>query len=167
MELILIAAIADIKGRRIIGNKGEIPWYIPEDSKRFKELTMGHPVIMGRVTAESIIRRLGRPLDKRINLVVSSSHAIEERENLIVCKDIFDAIEKASQCNHIAYVAGGARIYQQTILMPQAKKLEITEVRENYKGDAYFPPIDFNIWKEIGRDKKQSFDFVTYIKNIR
>ena len=148
MELILIAAISE---NYVIGNNGRIPWKIPEDMKRFKELTIGHAVIMGRKTYESI----GKPLPKRTNIVVTRSDLAHE--GIVVCHSIDEAIK---QCTGQTYIIGGQQIYEQTINL--ANKLEITKVHQQFPGDAFFPLIDENAWKEIARTDQQGYSFVTY-----
>ena len=160
MSLIIIAAVAE---NRVIGNKGEIPWYIPEDFKRFKRLTINHPIIMGRNTYESILKRLGRPLNKRDNIVVSRRGGFfPDYPNVPVCGSIGEALALGGTLFKDCYVAGGQSIYEQTI--NQADRLEITEVHQNYDGDAFFPEIDKKKWKEASREDKTGFSFVNYIR---
>jgi len=153
-KLILIAAMAN---NNIIGQDGQIPWRIPEDMKRFRELTLGHPVIMGRKTYESIPEKF-RPLVGRTNIVVSKSSK-SYTNGVIVYHSIEDALKKGigeGDC----YVAGGAQIYEQTIKL--ADKLEITEVHKEIIGDSFFPQIDKSKWKEILRENYGDYSFVTY-----
>lgn len=163
MNLTIIAAVAK---NNVIGNKGEIPWSIPQDLKRFHNLTLGHPVIMGRVTYESILSRLGRPLEERTNIVVSESGKVEPKKGAIACKDIFYALDEVRKCGDIAYVIGGWRVYNQSILLPETTRLEITEVHKDFEGDAFFPFINKDIWKETQRQdylkEPLPFSFVSY-----
>lgn len=98
MDLIIIVAIAE---NNIIGNNNEIPWFKDEelrkvDMKHFRSLTLGHPIILGRVTYESILKSLGKPLPDRTNIVVSKKVDLERRKSVIICKNIMDAIENAT-----------------------------------------------------------------------
>src|SRR3989344_8940258 len=166
MELILIAAIAQ---NNVIGLNGELPsWKIPEDIKRFKELTVRHPVIMGRTTYESIPEKY-RPLADRRNIVLSRRDeyrpngvevvgSLEDAVNLVKCNPKLEFDESS------IYVIGGAQVY--ACAMPIATKLEITQIHKSYIGDVYFPVIDKSIWKEVQRvDREEGFEknsFVTY-----
>lgn len=149
MEIILIAAISQ---NYVIGNNGQIPWRISEDMKRFKELTTGKTVVMGRKTYESI----GRALPKRKNIVVTKIEL--QQEGIIVAHSIDDALE---QCSGETYIIGGQQIYEQTI--ERANKLEITHVYKTVEGDAYFPRIS-ELWQETARVNKEGYSFVTYEK---
>ncbi len=161
-ELILIAAVSE---NNVIGNRGKIPWSIPEDMKRFKELTIGYPVIMGRKTYESIPEKF-RPLHERTNIVISRAKTNEDYAGLIIiCGSVDDAVREASQLDKICYVAGGSQIYEQTISL--ANRLEITEVHRHFEGDKFFPQIATQIWNETFRENHKGYSFVTYIRNIR
>lgn len=149
MDLTLIAAISQ---NYVIGNKGQIPWKLPEDMKRFKELTTGHTVVMGRKTYESI----GRPLPKRKNIVVTKSDL--QQEGIIVAHSIDEALELG---DGKTYIIGGQQIYEQTI--ERANKLEITHVHKTVEGDAFFPTIS-GVWKETKRIDREGYSFVTYEK---
>lgn len=151
MELILIAAISD---NYVIGKNNKIPWKIPEDIKRFKELTTRHTVVMGRKTYESI----GKPLPKRKNIVVTKSGL--KQEGIIVAHSIDEALQ---QCEGKTYIIGGQQIYEQTINL--ADVLEITRVHKIVEGDAFFPRIS-DEWKETARINKEGYSFVTYKRKI-
>lgn len=159
IELSIIAAVAR---NGVIGAKGEIPWApIPEDMKRFRRLTLGKPVIMGRVTYESIIKKLGKPLDERINIVISSS-LFEKQQNVVICDNPFTAMDVAMQYSEEAWIIGGGRVYSQTIYLPHTVRLEITELEQEYVGNVCFPYIDLKIWTPIKREPREGYDFVTY-----
>ena len=140
----------------------DIPWEkIPKDMKHFKDLTMRHPVIMGRITYFESIPEKYRPLPGRKNIVVSKRTKQEDYpEGVIVCDSIDAAVGKASNLNQEYYVMGGGQIYRQTIGL--AGKLEITEVHQTVEGDVFFPSIDHGVWKEVKRDKFEGYSFVTY-----
>src|SRR3989338_765140 len=98
MKLIVIAAVAS---NNVIGDSGKLPWYISDDLKRFKALTLGNTVIMGRTTYESIVRRIGKPLPERKNIVLSRNPDFKAAEGVIICKDINEAVEKTKGDNNI------------------------------------------------------------------
>ena len=153
MNIVIIAAVSE---NNIIGYQGKIPWHIPEDLKRFKELTSGNAVIMGRKTYDSI----GKPLPKRTNIVVTRNKNFEAK-GISVAHSLEDAI-KQSQDFGRAYIIGGQQIYEQA--MPLADKLELTLVHKAVQGDSVFPKINYREWKETSRTGKQEYSFVTYTK---
>lgn len=145
-QLVLIAAV----GRNgVIGRDNEMPWRLPSDLKRFRALTMGRPVIMGRKTFQSI----GRALDGRANIVVSRDPSFSaDRAETVTSLDA--ALERATGhaertgADEIC-VIGGGEIY--ALAMPLADRLEITEVDAAPEGDARFPAIDPALWRETAR----------------
>ncbi len=166
MDLVIIAAVAE---NGVIGNKGKIPWFDndkvrKEDMRRFISLTMGHPFIIGSVTYDEIFKYTeGKLLRGRYHIVVSGRGGFNEREDVIYCNDLFDAIDEARRLdNEIAYIGGGERIYNQAICMPHVRRMEITEVRGNYRGDKFFPFIDRNEWEEVNRNDFANYSFVSY-----
>lgn len=155
-DLIIIAALAK---NRVIGMDGKIPWDIPEDMKRFRNFTYGHPVIMGRKTYDSIPEKF-KPLQGRRNIVVSEKH-----KNLVgafVCDNIEKAIEKGKQLSPRTYIIGGQSIYDKTIDL--ANKMELTEIREEYEGDTLFPKFSLKEWEIINSIPKDklNLDWVSY-----
>lgn len=159
MEKIILAAVSE---NMVIGLDGKLPWpRIPEDMRHFRELTLGHPIMMGRVTAESI-----GYLEKRINLVVTRDRKFKGDKRLQVCYSIEEAFEGAKLCNDFVeafrplaknpeynskvYIIGGEQIYRQTIGL--VDRLELTRVFQILKGDAYFPDINRNEWEETNRE---------------
>ncbi len=161
MELVLIAAFSP---DRVIGKDGKLPWRIPEDMRRFKELTMGYPVIMGRKTWDSISERY-RPLEGRTNVVLTRNSSLSFPRGVLTADSLDDAISKVGAFSK-GYVIGGQSLYEEAI--GRSNILEITEVAGKYEGDAYFPKIDSRVWKEINRVSKSndnnSFSFVTYVR---
>ncbi len=148
--------IAAISENSVIGKDGKLPWHIPEDLKRFKELTKGNTVLMGRKTYESI----GKPLPKRTNIVLSTNKNFSP-QGIIVAQSIDEALDKCKQYEK-TYIIGGQKIYEQTIDI--ADKLEITHVHKTVQGDAFFPKIDTSKWIEINNIYAQEYSFVTYLK---
>lgn len=157
-KLILIAAVSD---NNVIGKGIDIPWeLISEDRKHFYKLTIGHPVIMGRITYDSLPKEV-RPLPGRENIVISrDTNPPDYPEGVIVCDSVPQAVGKASNLNQEYYVMGGGQIYRQTIGL--AGKLEITEVHQTVEGDVFFPSINPSVWEEVKRDKFEGYSFVTY-----
>ena len=160
MSLTIITAVSD---NNVIGKEGNIPWYISEDFKRFKRLTLNHPVIMGRKTYESIIDRLGKPLPKRINIVLTRQEDYKAEKGVRIYHSLEDALTKNWNYEQ-KYILGGQSVYEKA--MPHSDILEITEVHKTIKeGDAFFPEIDKMNWKETNRIKNEGYDFVTYEKH--
>ena len=158
MELILIAALSK---NNVIGKDGKIPWHYSEDLKRFKKLTLGHAVLMGRKTYESIIASKGSPLEGRINLVLSSNKDYKVPDNVAIINEIVDALMMCNERRiNKLYVIGGERVYRDTL--PLAERLELTEVHKDFEGDAFFPKYNRDDWKEVQRDDRTEYSFVTY-----
>jgi len=138
-----LAMIAAVAKNKVIGNKGQLPWRVPEDLKFFKTMTTGHAIIMGKKTYDST----GKPLPNRRNIVVTrSAIKIEGAE---VCGSIDEAIARARETDAEPFVIGGAEIYRAA--MAQATKLYITEIDQTPEGDTHFPDIDPADWRETER----------------
>ena len=159
-ELIIIAGVAK---NNVIGSKNKLPWHIKEDLKRFKELTFGYPVIMGRKTYESIIEILGKPLPGRTNIIITRQNLFSQA---IVTNSLEQAISKAHEISDKAFIIGGEQIYKQA--MPLANKLEITHIHKSFEGGAFFPEISKEEWLEIKTQEHKGenleFTFSTYEK---
>ena len=131
----------------IIGNNNELIWHIPEDLKRFKRLTTGHTIIMGRKTFES----LGRVLPNRHHVILCNDMELNiDDENVEVLEDISE-LKKYIDSEEENFVIGGATMYR--LLMPYCKKMYITEIDKDFEGDVFFPEIDLNKWKVVKREK--------------
>ena len=157
-EIVLIAAVAR---NGTIGRDNELPWRLKADLQHFRALTLGHPILMGRKTWES----LGRPLPGRRNLVVSRDPQFQA-EGAEVFQNPEAAIAAAADADRL-FVIGGAQLY--TTLLPCADRLELTEVWADVSGDARFPPFDRAHFIEERRDPRTAdadnefdFDFVHY-----
>lgn len=158
----MIAFIVARAENDVIGSRNDLPWYLPDDLKRFKELTTGHTVVMGRKTFDSIVSRLGHPLPNRENIVVTRQEDFQY-DGVTTLHDV-DEIAKLSGD---VYVIGGAELYRATFHM--ADTLYITEVLAEISGDTYFPVVKPSEWREVARehhDKDErhfaAFDFVQY-----
>jgi len=157
LDLALIVAMAD---NRVIGTDGEMPWHYPADLAHFKETTMGHPVIMGRVTYESIAAQLGGPLPGRKNIVLTRA-GVEAPEEVAQVDSIDAATAAAVETGaETAFVAGGGTVYEQ--FLPLADRLVVTEVPGEPDGDTKFPDWDTAEWVETSREAEGDLSFVTY-----
>ena len=159
----MITIIAAIAKNNALGLNNQLIWHLPNDLKRFKKVTLGHHVIMGRKTFES----LGRPLPNRTTIIVTRDKNYVA-EKCIVVNSIEEALKSAKQDDN-PFILGGAEIYRQAL--PLADELDITWVHKNFKADAFFPEIDFKIWREISREdfkedsvNKYDYSFVKYRK---
>ena len=155
-RLTLIAAVAR---NSVIGSDNALPWRLPADLKRFKELTLGHPIIMGRKTWVS----LGRPLPGRSNIVISRDPDFSAPGATVVAS--LAAALAACASAQEAFVIGGAEIY--ALALPAAQCLQLTEIDREFPGDTHFPDFDPSAWRETARERHRAeagFDyaFVTY-----
>ncbi len=159
-EIIIIVAIANLgmkKNGNVIGKDNDIPWHISEDLKRFKTLTMGHTVIMGRNTYESIPENV-RPLPGRKNIVITS-----DREYCGEGIETFSTLGYALKSRldeEKVFIIGGARLYEEAL--PMADTLEITKVEGKYEGDVFFPEVNYDDWVLVEEEKGEGFSFLTY-----
>ena len=164
LDIVLLAAVAE---NGVIGRDNALPWRLKSDMQHFRAATMGKPVVMGRKTFQSI----GRPLKGRTTIVVSRD-PLFAASGILAAPGLAAALEAARgdalrrNCGAIV-IAGGGDVYMQA--MPLATELSITEVHKRVDGDARFPPIDPQLWRETARSAHQataddeiSFDFVTY-----
>lgn len=156
-----ISLIVAVSNNHVIGKDNTLPWHLPEDLKRFRALTTGHHIIMGRKTYES----LGRLLPDRTTMIVTRNPNFQV-EGAVVVHSLAEAI---AACNNDseAFIIGGAELYQQGL--KYAQKLYVTQVDITVDGDAFFPPIDKEIWQEVAREshvsvKGTTFHYLTYIK---
>jgi dihydrofolate reductase len=140
-----------------IGFENQLLWHLPKDLNHFKDLTSGHPIIMGRKTYESI----GKALPNRTNIVVSKKKNWFE-EGILIVGSIKEALKFAKKIDEEVFIIGGGNIYEQTIDV--VDKLEVTLVKADLKADTYFPKIDAKIWKKVSetfheKDEKNEYDF--------
>ena len=162
-----ISLVVAVAQNGVIGQRGTLPWRIPEDLKRFKALTMGKPLVMGRKTFQSI----GRRLPGRETIVVTRDRGFCS-EGAFVAHSLEAALELAAQRAaamgaDAIILAGGGELYAQTI--GRADRLAVTEVALEPQGDARFPPIDPKLWREARRERgvrgprdEADFAFVDY-----
>lgn len=167
--LILIAAVAN---NNIIGNDGKIPWNIPEEMALFTSITMGHPVIVGRKTFESI----GHVLPGREMFVLSHSRSLppnwgeggdggkldeEKNPDVTLCSSPQDALDKTKK-ERTVFVIGGSDVYAQ--MMPFVDEMRISHLKKAFAGDCYFPEIHKHIWQVAKQQEFQDFIHTTYTR---
>jgi dihydrofolate reductase len=145
-----IALIAAVAQNRVIGVDNRLPWRLPEDMKRFRALTVGHSVIMGRRTWESI----GKPLAGRQNIVVTRSDG-RGLAGVEFAHSLEDALARV-RLPDPAFVIGGEALYGEAL--PRADLMYLTEIQRDFEGDARFPEVDRSAWREISREPHRSLD---------
>lgn len=160
-----ITIIAAIANNNALGKDNDLIWHLPADLKRFKKVTSGHHILMGRNTFESI----GKPLPNRTTVIITRNSDYKAA-GCIVVNSIEKALEVAKDDAQI-FIIGGAQIYKQTIASNLVDQLDITKVHHTFDADVYFPAIDTGIWKEVSKedfeaDEKNKYDysFISYKK---
>ncbi|MBA6156014.1 dihydrofolate reductase [Tenacibaculum sp. S7007] len=160
----MITIIAAIAKNNALGKDNDLIWHLPADLKRFKKVTSGHHILMGRNTFESI----GKPLPNRTSVIITRNQDYF-KDGCLIANSIEDALEISKDDD--AFIIGGAQIYKQAIEKGLVDKLDITIVHHDFEADVFFPEIDMNVWKEVARedfkaDEKNKYDysFVSYIR---
>lgn len=153
MTIHLIAAVTK---KRVIGNRQGLPWHIPEDLRRFKKLTTGKTVLMGRTTFDTI----GRPLPHRQNIVLDKDKKLITGAH--VCDSLPEALTLAKELGDELYVMGGASVYAQ--MLPFTQIMHLSHIKKNYEGDIYFPAYGKKEWQEVAREEYEEFTAVTYVR---
>lgn len=154
----LISSIVAMASNRVIGNQGDIPWKIPGEQKMFKDITLGHTVIMGRKTYESI----GRPLPGRTNIVITRQSDYQAT-GCIVAHDLDSAFQACPPQEDEAFICGGGQLYHESL--PLTDRIYLTVLPREVAGDTYFPEIsetDFNMTKSEYIDGVVSYNFYIY-----
>lgn len=154
MRLSLLVAVAE---NNVIGRDGGLPWHLSADLKRFKQLTMGHPMLMGRRTFES----LGRVLPGRTSIVISRQPQLSLPEGVLLAGSLDAALELVAAEEEV-FIIGGAELY--AAALPSADRIYLTRVHANIEGDTHFPAIDWSQWRCIAEeahaaDEKNAFNF--------
>lgn len=142
MKISLIVAMAS---NRVIGLNNQMPWHLSADLKKFKSITMGKPIVMGRKTFESI----GRPLPGRTNIIISRNSGYSQA-GCIVVNDLDSALAGACQQADEIFVIGGSALYD--ALLPHADRLYLTQINAAFEGDTFFPEINWDEWRELNRE---------------
>ena len=153
-----ISLIVAMDKNNLIGSSNQIPWYIPGELKRFRNITMGKPIVMGRKTHESI----GKPLDGRVNIVLTKNKNL--RFDGVKCFSKLEDILTNLKNEKEVFIIGGSQIYE--ISLPLANRLYITVIDKEYSGDTWFPKIDFSEWEIIETKKIKEKTTNTEYRNI-
>ena len=159
----MITLIAAAAQNNALGKDNDLLWHLPDDFKRFKQLTTGHYIVMGRKTFESF----PKPLPNRTHVIITRQNDYLV-EGCMVVNSLNEAIKKSPK-NEEVFIIGGGEIYNQSIEI--ADKIELTRVHESFEADAFFPEIDLNVWKLTHeeyhpKDEKHQYDFTfqTFVK---
>jgi dihydrofolate reductase len=156
---VTVTLVAAIARNGVIGADGGIPWHLPDDQRRFKELTIGHVLVMGRVTYESI----GRPLPGRTTVVVTRSAGVGAGDDgVLVAPSVAEALALAATVDEEVFVVGGTRVYEEAL--PFADRLELTWVDAEPEGGARFPAVDWAAWREVTREEHEGWSAVSYAR---
>jgi dihydrofolate reductase len=160
MNLSIIVALSE---NNVVGINNQLPWHLSADLKRVKSLTMGHHLIMGRKTYESI----GKPLPGRTNVIITRNKNFKA-EGCVIVSSLMEALEKAKGDNE-AFIFGGGEIFREGL--PMVNKIYMTRIHENIQGDTRFPELNPVEWKEISRqdfsaDEKNDHDY-SFIDMVR
>ena len=161
-QIVIIAAVAEAD--RLIGKGLDLPWRLPEDLKRFKRLTMGHPLVMGRRTFESLVHQFNGPLPGRRLVVLTSRGPFADYPDIETYPSI-EAVLAALADQKRVFIGGGATVYQQ--FLPLADRMELTLVEGAYEGDTFFPAFEHLIgstFEIVEEDRREGFRFVTYVR---
>lgn len=157
MTVTLVAAVA---ANGVIGVDGDLPWRLPEDLAHFKALTMGHPMVMGRATFDSI----GRALPGRTTIVVTRDPDWTA-DGVQVASSLESALQSGAELDDDVFIVGGGQIYAQALAADVVDLLCITRVAASPQGDVHFPPLDWERWEPAARipyGGDPSFEIVTY-----
>ena len=157
MSKMILSIIVAIGKNKVIGSNNSLPWSMPNDMKRFKELTMGKPIIMGRKTFESI----GKPLPDRTNIIITHDEDYKA-EGCIVVHSVEEAL-KAAEASEEVMIIGGAQIYKE--FLPKTNRMYLTIIEHEFDGDTYFPEYKIEEWKETEykeyeKDAENPYDYV-------
>ena len=154
----MLSLIVAASRNGVIGAGGKLPWRLPADLKRFKAITLGHPILMGRKTFESI----GKPLPGRTNIVITRQRGLEAC-GATVAHSLEEALQICEGQDEV-FVIGGAEIYKQAL--PLADRIYLTHIDQDFEGDAFFPKLDPAAWKETAREEfpaeSPPHSFLTY-----
>jgi dihydrofolate reductase len=161
----MLSLIVAVSKNNVIGKNNELIWHLPDDLKRFKELTSGHTIIMGRKTFES----LGRILPNRKHVVISKSGKLDIDDDRVEVVSNISEIDKYILDDDEHFVIGGAAMYK--IFIEKVTKMYITRINQNFEGDAYFPKFDEDDWLVIENKKgvrneanPYDYNYITYVR---
>lgn len=159
-SVIIIAALA--QENRCIGRNTRLPWHVPEDLRRFKRLTVGAPLIMGRITCEGLIRDFGGPLPEREIFALTRNLDAKIHPDIQLCASLESALTRVKTAKKV-FIAGGAKVYEESLNF--ADRLELTLIDGAYEGDTFFPAYEHLIGTEFflkNEDHHDGFSFITY-----
>ncbi len=158
VPVVIVAGMG--KSTRVIGNNNELLWHIPDDLKRFKALTTGKPIIMGRKTFESILAILGKPLPNRTNIVVTRQTDYTTPDGVLVAPSLDEAFTLAltEQPSEI-HIGGGAELYRQAL--PMVDRLYLTHFHDDAGGDTTFPEYE-HLFTEVNRSPLHTYEGISY-----
>jgi len=160
-----VSVILAMSENRVIGREGQLPWDLPEDLARFKQITLGHPIVMGRKTYES----MGKPLPKRTNIVVTRNpdefrRNSEAPESVVVVDSVEKALAPYQSTEEEVFIIGGSEIVKASLHL--VDKMYLTFIHDDFEGDAFFPEWDQSQFKEVWRkdhnDSPLPFSYVNY-----
>ena len=162
----MIAIVVAVAENNVIGKDNQLIWHLPADLRFFKNLTMGHPILMGRKTFESI----GKPLPGRTTVIITRQPDFEA-PGCIVVNSVDAAISEAQTIDQDVYIIGGAEIYKQALA--KTDTIYLTRVHHTFEGDTFFPELDENDWEMISEEKhepdeknKYSYSFITLKRKL-
>jgi dihydrofolate reductase len=154
---VTVTIVAAVARNGVIGVDGGLPWRLPDDLRRFKELTLGHVLVMGRKTYESI----GHPLPGRDTIVVTRNPSWDPGSAEVrIAGGVRNAIEAAASLEREVFVVGGAQVYAEAL--PLADRLELTWVDAEPEGDTTFPEVDWREWRELQREHADGVAYASY-----
>ena len=156
----MISLIAAVSKNNVIGNNGEIPWHLPNDSKHFASITKGHTVVMGRKTYESIITHLGKPLPERKNIIITRDTSYQVPGATVV-HSVEEAIKECANEKE-AFVIGGGEILK--LAIPYLNRMYLTHVEAEVPADSFFPEFNPKEWEVVSekfhpKDEKHPYNF--------
>ena len=159
-EIVIVAAVG--AESRLIGNGLELPWHIPEDLKHFKSLTLGHPILMGRKTFDSLLHQLGGPLPGRRHLVVTRSpdYSSPHADVFLTVDDALAAVQDVDTL----FITGGASMYAH--FLETADRMELTLVDGDYEGDVFFPEYEHLVgtrYRVANEIQREGYRFATFV----
>lgn len=137
----MISIIVAMDEKNLIGKGDDLPWYLPADLKRFRELTIGHSVIMGRKTFQSILKRLGKPLPRRKNIILSRDQEFSFTHPNCQVFSSLDEVLKDFRDEEEVFIIGGREVFAEAL--PLAQRIYLTIIHHSFKGDVYFPSFNF------------------------
>ena len=159
IKIVILVAMAD---NNVIGAGGRVPWHISEDLCRFKRLTMGHPIILGRKTYESI----GKPLPGRLSMVLTRNPSYHAKgvEGVEVFSGLMEALAMCEFHRYpTAFIIGGGEVYREALSLSVVDSILMTEVHQSPVGDTHFDPLNFSTWRSMSREDHEGFSFVEYV----